>query len=381
MSSICVHRIIVLEYWTRIVIMTEQTSDLRIAVVGTGALGQHHARILSQLPGVKLVAIAETREEVGRAVAEKCATRWVADYRDLLNRVDAVSIVVPTFAHYPVATEFLKRGIPVLLEKPLALNVDEGRILVKLSERYDAMLQVGHIERFNPATIAARPHCRDPKYIRCERLSPYPFRSMDIGVVHDLMIHDIDLVLSLVDSTLERVEAFGIGLMGGEQEDAVQARLTFESGCVVDLTASRMSPVARRTMQVWSAQGCVNIDFSKPEVVVLGPNADLINGPSPVELARQPGADLNQLKQDVFGRFIHVESLPVQAHDNLTQELEQFIHCVKQQDRPWVDGYAALQAMVVAGRVIDSVARHQWEGHAAGPIGPFARRREFRKVA
>lgn len=360
--------------------MTVNSSTLRVGVVGTGALGQHHARILGQMPGVELVAIAETRAEIGQAVAEKCKTHWVADYRDLFDQVDAVSIVVPTFAHYPVASEFLKREIPVLLEKPLALNADEGRILVKLSEKYDTILQVGHIERFNAATVAARPHCRDPKYIRCERLSAYPFRSMDIGVVHDLMIHDIDLVLSLVDSNLERVEAFGVGLMGGEQEDAVQARLTFESGCVVDLSASRVSPVTRRTMQVWTAQGCVNVDFSKPEVVVLGPNAELLNGPSPVELARQPGADINQLKQDVFTRFIHVEALPVQAHDNLTQELAQFVHCVKRQDRPWVDGHAALQAMVVAGRVLDSVARHQWEGHAAGPIGPFARRREFRKV-
>jgi predicted dehydrogenase len=359
----------------------ELNTDLRMAVIGTGALGQHHARILSQIPGVDLVAVAETRPEIGQAVAQKCGARWFADYRDLYDRVDAVSIVVPTFAHFPVASEFLKRGIPVLLEKPLALNADEGRILVKLSQKNDAILQVGHIERFNAATVAAQPYCKDPKYIRCERLSAYPFRSMDIGVVHDLMIHDIDLVLSMIDSPLERVEAFGIGLMGGEQEDAVQARLTFESGCVVDLSASRISPVPRRTMQVWSARGCVNIDFSKPEVTVLGPNAALFEGPSPVQLALQAGADINQLKQDVFGRFIQVETLPVQAHDNLTQELSQFVHCVKRQDRPWVDGQAALQAMIVAGRILDGVARHQWEGHAAGPVGPFARRREFRKVA
>lgn len=360
--------------------MIESTNPLRMAVVGTGALGQHHARILSQLPGVDLVAVSDTRPEIGRAVAEKCETLYVKDYRNLFGEVDAVSIVVPTFAHYPVASEFLKRGIPVLLEKPLALDTDEGRILVKLAQNHEALLQVGHIERFNAATIAARPLCRDPKYIRCERLSNYPFRSMDIGVVHDLMIHDIDLVLSLVDAPLERVEAFGIGMMGGGHEDAVQARLHFESGCIADLSASRISPVTCRTMQVWNATGCVNIDFSKPEVVHLAPGASLQNGPSPVEMAQQPGADVNSLKQKVFGEFIKVETLPVQGHDNLTQELSQFVHCVKRGDQPWVDGQQALQAMIVAGRVLDGVARHQWEGHAAGPVGPFARRREFRKV-
>ena len=360
--------------------MTEPTHALRVAVIGTGALGQHHARILSQMPGVDLVAVSDTRAEVGRAVAQKCDTRWVSDYRNLFGEVDAVSIVVPTFAHFPVASEFLKRGIPVLLEKPLALNADEGRILVKLSEKYEVLLQVGHIERFNAATVIARPLCGDPKYIRCERLSSYPFRSMDIGVVHDLMIHDIDLALSFVDAPLERVEAFGISLMGGGHEDAVQARLYFESGCVVDLNASRISPVTTRTMQVWSATGCVNIDFAKPEVVHLAPGPGLQEGPSPVELAQQPGADVNQLKQNVFGEFIKVHTVPIQAHDNLTQELSQFVHCVKRGAQPWVDGQQALQAMIVAGRILDGVARHQWEGHAAGAIGPFARRREFRKA-
>lgn len=360
--------------------MTEPSAPLRMAVIGTGALGQHHARILSQLPGVELVAVADTRSEIGRAVAQKCGTRWVSDYRNLFGEVDAVTVVVPTFAHYPVASEFLKRDIPVLLEKPLALNADEGRILVKMAQNHGTLLQVGHIERFNAATIAARPLCRDPKYIRCERLSAYPFRSMDIGVVHDVMIHDIDLVLSLMDSPLERVEAFGIGMMGGGHEDAVQARLYFESGCIADLSASRISPITRRTMQVWNATGCVNIDFSKPEVVHLAPGECLNDGPSPVEMAQQPGADINQLKQDVFGEFIRVNTLPIVAHDNLTQELAQFVHCVKRGATPWVDGQQALNAMIVAGRVLDGVARHQWEGHAAGPVGPFARRREFRKV-
>ena len=355
-------------------------NTIRMAVIGAGALGQHHARILGQMPGVELVAVADTREDVGRAVAERCQTRWVADYQTLLGQVDAVSIVVPTFAHYQVASDFLKQGIPVMLEKPLAMNTDEGRILVKLAERSGTLLQVGHIERFNAATQAAWPLCRFPKYIRCERLSPFPFRSMDIGVVHDVMIHDLDLVLNLIDSPLERVEAFGIGLMGPDHEDAVQARLTFESGCIVDLSASRVSPVTRRSMQVWSANGCVTIDFVKPEVTCLRPSEALRTGTSPIALAQAPGADIPQLKQAVFGQFIEVENIPFTPHDNLTEELSSFVHCVQTGEAPVVDGHQGLQAMIVAERILNSVARHQWEGHASGAIGPFGRRHELRKV-
>lgn len=353
---------------------------LRMAVIGTGALGQHHARILSGLPDVELVAVADSREETGRRVAEKCQARWVADYRDLLGDVDAVTIAVPTSQHFPVASEFLRRGIATLVEKPLALNSDEGRILVKLAEKYEAPLQVGHIERFNAATQTAVPYCRNPKYIRCERLSPYPFRSLDIGVVHDVMIHDLDLVLLLADAPLERVEAFGIGMMGGGHEDAVQARLYFESGCIADLTASRINPEQKRAMQVWGELGCVNIDFVKSEVTLHAPTEELRTGTSPYELAQQPGADLVALRQDVFGRFIEIKPLLVTPHDNLTVELTSFVECVRDHSRPVVDGEAGLRALSVAGRVVDCVARHQWNGHAAGPVGPQFRLPNLRKV-
>ena len=240
---------------------------LRVAVIGVGALGRHHARIVSELEGVELVAVADSQAERGQDVATKHQTRWVADYRELLDKrlVDAVSVVVPTVAHRAVAGAFLEQGIPVLVEKPLAGNVTQASELVELARKNQALLQVGHIERFNPAFQAAEKVIAAPKYLRCERTSTYTFRSTDIGVVLDLMIHDIDLVLALVKSPLRRCEAFGIGVMG-QNEDAAQARLHFENGCIADLTASRISPAASRSMTAWSAAGCVTVDLHQREV-------------------------------------------------------------------------------------------------------------------
>lgn len=350
---------------------------LRIAVIGVGALGRHHARILSEIADVELVAVVDSREEQGREIAAKCRTNWLGDYQELLSRdiIDAVSVVVPTVAHRQVAGDFLSAGIPVLVEKPLAANVNQAGELVDLAAERGTLLQVGHIERFNPAFQVARDRIHQPKYIRAERTSAYTFRSTDIGVVHDLMIHDIDLVLSLVRSRLKNVEAFGVTVIGGH-EDAVQARLRFENGCIVDLTASRISPVVSRSLQAWSGSGCVTCDMHSRDVKHYAPSDKLRFGPSPLELARLPGADIEQLKKDVFGQFVQVETLPVDASgpDALTRELTEFVDCVVTGRPPHVDGVEGLAAMVVADEVLKSVAEHQWDGHADGAIGPHPHR-------
>ena len=349
---------------------------LRLAVVGVGALGRHHARILSENPQVDLVAVADSRAEQGQDIAAKCHTRWVADYRDLLSRdiVDAVSVVVPTAAHREVAGAFLEAGIPVLVEKPLAANASHAEELVELASRHDVLLQVGHIERFNPAFQAASSLIVEPKYIRAERTSGYTFRSTDIGVVHDLMIHDIDLVLSLVHSPLHSVEAFGVTVIGGF-EDVAQARLRFENGCIADLTASRISPTIARSLQAWSASGCVTCDMHSREVKRFAPSDALRFGPAPLGLARQPGADIEQLKKDIFGHFVAVETLPVNAAgpDALTQELTEFVDCVQNHREPHVDGEQAYQAMLVADAVLKSLAAHRWNGIAPRAIEPQVR--------
>jgi predicted dehydrogenase len=343
---------------------------LRMGVVGVGALGRHHARILRQLESVDLVAVADSAAERGRAVAEACSTRWFPDYRSLFGLVDAVTIAVPTAGHLSVATEFLERGIAAMVEKPLACNVAEAEAIVASAERGRMTLQVGHVERFNPATAAAQRLTGNPKYIRCERLSPYAFRSTDIGVVLDVMIHDIDLVLDLTGAPPAGVDAFGISILG-ENEDCVQARLTFANGCVADLTANRVNPTTRRTMQIWSERGCVNVDFASREVVRYSPHDRLLYAESPLARARRPGADIEEIKASIFGEYIHVERADVPAADALTAELASFADCVIHRRTPLVDGRAALTAMRVADRVLQSVAAHRWNGAAAGPIGPF----------
>ncbi len=334
-------------------------SRLKLLVVGAGALGRHHARILASLPDVELVAVCDPRESVGRTVAEASGTQWLPDFREVLDQIDAASIVVPTSLHLSVGRQFLERGIPLLIEKPLAGNVDDAAELVRLAQEHDAVLQVGHVERFNPAMAAARRVIGQPKYIRSERLSPFPFRSTDINVVHDVMIHDIDLVLDLVRSRLVSTEAFGVGLMGAG-EDIVNARLRFENGCVVDLTASRVNPTRKRAMQVWSAIGCVSIDFQTREVTNYSPSEQLLFDRSPVERAQRPGADIEQMKKDVFGKMIRVDQRDVAAGDALTLELQEFVDCARAGKKPSCDGQAALSALQVAGAIQTAISQHQW---------------------
>jgi predicted dehydrogenase len=237
----------------------------------------------------------------------------------------------------------------------LAADLTEAVQLVRLAERTGAILQVGHIERFNPAFQAAAKLCDKPRYIRAERLSPFSFRSTDIGVVHDMMIHDLDLVLSLACSPVVRVEAFGLTLMG-QHEDAVQARLTFESGCVADLSASRVHPTTHRTATIWTATRCLAIDFGAREVTSYAPSARLKFGTSPVERSRQPGADIEQLKQEVFGSLIEVQKETLPAHDALTAEISEFVECVRSGTSPTVTGTVAVEVLAVAERVLGALA-------------------------
>jgi predicted dehydrogenase len=347
-------------------------TPLKMAVIGTGALGQHHARILSGDSCVELVAVADTNLSRCREIADRVGTEAVADYRLLLNQVQAAVIAVPTVAHFAVAADFIGQGISVLVEKPLTADLREGEQLVNLAEKTGALLQVGHVERFNPATQVAMKASGPPKYIRAERVSPFSFRSTDIGVVHDLLIHDLDLILHLVRSPVSRVEAFGICILG-DSEDSVQARLTFENGAIADITASRVSPVVRRGMQLWSHRGCVDVDFQTRQVVQYRQSEELQYGTSPVIQAREPGANIEQLKRDVFGRFIKVENLAVPEADPLTAELRHFVDCVQQHKPPLVDGRVALRALVVANRILESVR--------SGAIGSHLRTQPARKLA
>lgn len=347
-------------------------TPLRMAVVGTGALGRHHARILSGLEGVQLAAVVDVDPEAGQRVAQSCGADWVDDHSIILDQIDAAVVAVPTQAHLKVAGDFISHGVDVLVEKPIAASLAEAEQLVDLADSHNVILQVGHIERYNPAYVAARGHVAEPRYVRAERFSPYAFRSTDIGVVHDVMIHDIDLVLSLVRSPVERVEAFGISIMG-THEDCAQARVHFADGCIADFSANRVSPVTRRDMQVWSPDGCLYLDFAARELTVYSPSPALLYGTPPLDRARQPGANLEQLRAEVFGTFIKVHKPAVAPRDQLTEELLAFVDCVQTRKTPLVDGRQALAAMQLADQILRDLAAHEWNHSADGLVGPHLR--------
>ncbi len=354
-------------------------TELKVAVVGVGALGRHHARILSQMENVKLIAVADPNQQQGEDVAASCQCEWRHDYRTLLNEIDAVSIVVPTFLHRRIAEEFICRSIPTLIEKPLTANVDEGAVLVRMAKEHNVPLQVGHIERFNPAFQKLQEWTAQPKYIRAERISPYAFRSMDIGVVHDLMIHDIELILALTKEMPTRVEAFGTSLVGGH-EDVVQARLYFPGGCIADITANRVAPLATRTIQCWSAQGCVDANLHTREVTRFSPGHPMQMGQLPYELAATKQESIETLKPQVFGHFIETQSEELAHIDALTAELTSFINCIRHGTKPLVSGNEGLAALRVAAEVLTCVASHQWDGTENGRVGATALTEQFQSV-
>ncbi len=340
---------------------------LRVGVIGVGHLGRHHARVLAGMPEVELVGVVDARLEQVRAVAEACGTTGHLDYRDLFDRVDAVSVAVPTMAHREVAGAFLERGIPAMVEKPLAPNLREAAELVALAEANATLLQVGHIERFNPALSVLDGLAFRPKFIAAERLGTYTFRSTDIGVVFDLMIHDIDLVLSMVSAPVRSVSAVGVGVFGGH-EDVADARVEFEDGTVAHLTASRASFQAVRKMRLWGPEGYVTLDFATKQGTVVRPSDRLRRGEVDLE-----GVDLSQaaaVKEHLFGKILRVDKVQAEGREPLALELEDFVHAVRSGSRPRVTGSDALRSIRLADQILGALEAHAWEGRADGPVGP-----------
>jgi predicted dehydrogenase len=340
---------------------------LRLAVVGVGHLGKEHARILAGLPDVELVGVVDPHAAQAQQVALRCQTQAHADHRALLACLDAAVIAVPTTHHHAVAVDFLERGIPLLVEKPMARTLAEADDLRDRAGRHGAVLQVGHIERFNPAFVELRRRPLRPKFINCERLGGFSGRSTDVGAVLDLMIHDLDLVLALVGEPVRSVEALGVAVLGGH-EDIAQARVTFAGGCVAHLTASRVHPEPVRRMHVWATEGYAGVDYARRHLTLMQPAAHLRQGR--LDSRRLDPATLASLKAELFGRHVQVQHLDCAGADQLTLELQEFVQCVRTGSRPRVDGTAGRDALALAGAVLDSLRNHRWEGHADGPTGP-----------
>ena len=340
---------------------------LRMAVIGVGHLGQHHARILAGLPDVELVGVADANSTQADAVAERHQTQAYTHYGPLLDKVDAASIVVNTVHHHSVAMAFLERGIPLLIEKPITTTLAQADELIATARRQGAFIQVGHIERFNPAFEALQARPIQPKFVECERHGPYTGRSTDIGAVLDLMIHDLDLLNALDGTPVVSVEAMGVAVFGGH-EDMVNARIKFESGCIAHVTASRIAPLAKRRLRIWAPEGYAGIDFVHRKLSLVQPSDDV----------RRHGLDVKNLDQvrrtqlhsEVFGRHLEMHHQTCSAPaDQLTRELQDFIHASRTGGKPRVTGEDGRAALALATSVLDCVRNHQWEGTADGATG------------
>jgi predicted dehydrogenase len=341
---------------------------LRVGVVGVGHLGKEHARILAAMPEIELVGVVDHSATQAEAVSRRCGTRAFHDHRLLLPLVDAAIVVVPTSQHHAVAVDFLRRRIPLLVEKPLAGTPREADELAELAGRLGVTLQVGHIERFNPAFEELQGLPLRPKYVTSERCGGFTGRSTDVGVVLDLMVHDLDLVSALVRSPVRSVQAMGVSVLGGH-EDVAQARLTFANGCVADLSASRVHPAPVRRMQVWGAEGFAGIDFARRRLTLVQPAEHLRQGR--IDSRRLEPATQTSLKAELFGKHLEVTERDCDAGDQLTCELDEFVRCVRTGKKPRADAAAGREAVALAWQVLDSLRKHAWEGNIAGPCGPW----------
>ena len=304
---------------------------LRMAVIGVGHLGKHHARILTALPGVELVAVVDTNRARAEEIAAAHQTRPLFDARDLDGQVDAVTIAVPTAIHRDIARPVLDAGIAVLVEKPLARSLDEADDLIAAAGRSHAILAVGHTERFNPAVAAARRFLSDPRFIEVHRLGTFPERSLDIDVVFDLMIHDLDVVLSLVASDVEAVDAVGVPVLTS-RVDIANARLRFANGCIANLTASRISRDRVRKIRFFQPSAYVSIDYAAQKLEIY--RLETGGGPAP---------------------SIHGGDVAVENDEPLRLELADFADAVASRRAPRVSGEQGRRALEIAQLITDRI--------------------------
>ncbi|MTW20746.1 Gfo/Idh/MocA family protein [Allochromatium palmeri] len=315
--------------------MSLDTHDtrLRVAVIGVGYLGRFHALIYSRLPEVELVGVVDTDAERAASVAEEAGCTAYARPDDLLDRVDAVSVVVPTSAHLAAAEPFLTRGIHVLLEKPIAATREEGAEIVRLAREHGAILQIGHVERFNAGVMALAHRIREPRYIEAQRMGGFVERATDVDVVSDLMIHDLDIILSLVDAEIRHISAVGASILT-EHVDIANARLEFANGTVANVVASRVSDQTTRRIRVFQSGRYLSLDFVKQTIDLAEPR--LIEEGARPEIMR--------------------ERLQIDPIKPLDLELAEFARVVREGGRPLVDGQTGLRALEVALEVRDRIA-------------------------
>lgn len=357
------------------------TDPIRIAVVGSGRLGTFHGQKIRKLENslnLEFVGIVDPSERQRVQACTSLQCRGFADlYDGLLDNLDAVVVAAPTLLHYNIGSKLLRRGIHTLMEKPVTVTLPQADALLSLAHENNAVFQVGHVERFNPAFTEARNHIELPRYIHSQRTSAFTFRSIDVGVTLDLLIHDIDLALSMVNSPVKRVDAIGKALVSGH-EDVVQARLTFENGCIADLEASRVSRSPMRKMEVWTKDCFTEIDFASRTVSCIHPDEQILCGDFNVnELSED---DFDYFKEHLMDEMLPQTTQSFAAVDALELEMRDFISSINNRRSPLVSGKAGRDAVAVAQRILDSIESNQRTLLHFAPMPTIFRMEDYKKV-
>jgi len=301
-------------------------NKLKVAVVGAGYLGKHHARIYSKFKDVELVAICDAMARRARKIARQYHSTPYTDYSQILEKVDAVSIAVPTEKHFPIAKDFLSQKVHVLLEKPITNNLAQAEELVRLAEEKNAILQVGHLERFNAAVESAESLIKKPLFIECHRLGPFKKRSIDVSVVLDLMIHDIEIILAFIKSPIASIDAVGVPVLSAH-EDIANVRLRCQDGEVINLTASRLSKKEMRKIRIFQKNTYISLDYTKQDVQIY----------------------------TLDGKKIRRSRTRIKPAEPLKKELESFVSCIQNNKKPKVSGKEATQALSIALEIVNQI--------------------------
>jgi predicted dehydrogenase len=332
--------------------MSKSDGGPRLGVAGAGSLGFHHVRIARDLPGARMAGFFEPRADRAHQVAEELGVDLAPSLEDLLDRIDALIIATPTTTHEEVAVAALRRGIHVFIEKPIAPSLDAADRILAASREGGALIQVGHVERFNGAVVAARPYLDEPLFIESHRLAPFTARGTDVAVVLDLMIHDVDLVGSLVGAPPRSIDAMGVPVLT-PSVDIANARITFEGGAVANLTASRVSMERLRKIRIFQRSGYLSLNLADGSGYFLKLKADLPALKDPAALADGDGPFARDL-------LSLVERIPLAADDvePLRREQESFVEAVSGQAEPMVSGRAGREALEVALSIEERIMSH-----------------------
>jgi predicted dehydrogenase len=324
-----------------------------VGVIGCGRMGRLHARVYSEMPAVKLVGVYDDNRDAAESAAADYGCAAAGSLDELLSRAGAVTIAVPTRFHADVAETCLGRGVACLVEKPLAKDVADGRRIAEAARRAGVTVQVGHIERFNPAVRAMARLEVAPRFIEVIRISPMTFRSIDVGVVLDMMIHDIDIVLKLARSPVAKIDAVGVSVIG-DHEDICNARLTFANGCVANVTASRLALKTERKLRVFSSEAYVSVDYQKRYGVVVRRTGNLDAIREAADKIRR--GDVTDLSGLSYADLLHVEELQISDTEPLRAQLDAFVSSVRNGTPPEVTVDDGLAAVETAVRIVQAIA-------------------------